>query len=104
MGFVYVGHAAMAEAASSWVKPKFSSLGWWISFWNTIGGYGFLLYPILYLPSVVNEDKDYDDLNKWGASMATFWGSCAFWISGILQCIEFSSQHPIRFTGKKKKN
>merc|ERR1711964_399230 len=32
IGFVMGGHFAMAEAAGSWIKPKFDSIGWWISF------------------------------------------------------------------------
>lgn len=109
VGFIYVGHAAMAEAAGSWVKPNFSSIGWWISLFNTVGGYGFLLYPILSLPMEVGEPGCCDSLYKWGAAMATFWGSCAFWIAGLLQCVEFSSEHPITLStgglerGKKEK-
>jgi len=94
MGFIFVGHAAMAEASGSWIIPDFHSIGWWISLFNTIGGYGFFLYPVLYLPAVV-EPGCCQSLAKWGAAMATFWGSCCFWIAGTLQCIEFSSEHPI---------
>ena len=98
IGFVYVGHAAMAEAAGSWIKPRFNSIGWWISFFNTVGGYGFLLCPILAIPSVVGEVGCCDELTKWGSLFSTFWGSCAFWVAGVLQCVEFSSEHPINFS------
>ena len=92
VGFIFVGFAAMAEASGSWIRPH-NSIGWYASLCNTIGGFGFLLYPILYLPAVVGEPDCCDELSKWGASLATFWGSCAFWIAGILQWIEFCSQH-----------
>mmetsp|Transcript_22216 Transcript_22216/g.47784 ORF Transcript_22216/g.47784 Transcript_22216/m.47784 type:complete len:471 (+) Transcript_22216:84-1496(+) len=95
VGFIYVGYAAMAEAAGSWTRPAFDAIGWWISFLNTIGGVGFLLYAVLALPSVVGKAGCCDELMRWGASMATFWGSCSFWVAGILQCVEFSSEHPI---------
>ena len=36
LGFIYVGHAAMAEASGSWMKPDFDNIGWWVSFFNTI--------------------------------------------------------------------
>ena len=98
IGFVYVGHAAMAEAAGSWIKPNFNSVGWWISFFNTVGGYGFLFCPILAIPSVVGEVGCCDELTKWGSLFSTFWGSCAFWVAGVLQCVEFSSEHPINFS------
>mmetsp|Transcript_38157 Transcript_38157/g.82200 ORF Transcript_38157/g.82200 Transcript_38157/m.82200 type:complete len:288 (-) Transcript_38157:21-884(-) len=99
IGFIYVGFAAMAEAAGSWIKPDFNSIGWWASFLNFIGGIGFFLYAVLSLPGVVGDPGCCDDLNKWGAAMATFWGSCAFWVAGLLQWIEFSSEHPITLGG-----
>jgi hypothetical protein len=100
MGFVYSGFAAMAEASGSWIKPKLNYIGWWAALNNMVGGWGFLLYAILALPGVVGEPGCCGDLTKWGASLATFWGSCFFWIAGILQCIEFSCQHPISLSKK----
>ena len=103
IAFVYVGYAAMAEASGSWtvvvdwthLRSGDYSIGWWASLCNTVGGVGFLLYPILYLPAVVGDPGCCDTLVKWGASFATFWGSCSFWIAGILQWMEFCSHHPV---------
>ena len=100
MGFVYVGLASMAEASGSWIKPNFNYIGWWASLCNMLGGWGFLLYAILAIPGVVGEPGCCGDLNKWGADFATFWGSCFFWVAGLLQIIEFSSQHPISLSKK----
>jgi len=94
IGFIFVGHASYAEASGSWWKPKFNYIGWWIALFNTIGGYGFLLYAVLAVPSEVNPNSS-EGLLKWGADLATFWGSCAFEVAGLLACIEFSSPHPI---------
>lgn len=101
IGFIYTGHAAMAEASGSWWKPAPKEIGWWISLFNTIGGYGFMAYAILAIPITVEPDS-FADLTKWGADFGTFWGSCAFWVAGILQCIEFGSQHPIAFVTTKE--
>lgn len=100
IGFIYTGHAAMAEASSSWWKPAPKEIGWWISLFNTIGGYGFMACAILEIPITVEPDS-FANLTKWGAEFGTFWGSCAFWVAGILQCIEFGSQHPVAFVNSK---
>jgi hypothetical protein len=86
VGFIFVGHASMAEASGSWIRPH-NSIGWYASLCNAIGGYGNLLYHILYLPAVVGEPDCCDELSEWVASLATFW------VAGILQWIEFCSQH-----------
>ena len=97
IGFVFVGHMSMAETSGtgSFVIPNLNCIGWWVSLFNTIGGYGFLLCPILYIPVLVGDPGCCDVLAIWGSYFATFWGSCSFWIAGVLQCIEFSSEHPI---------
>ena len=84
----------MAEASGSWVRPAFDCIGWWISSLTVLGGVGFMLYAVLALPSVIHPNCC-GVLTQYGANLATFWGSCFFWISGVLQCIEFSSKHPI---------
>ena len=93
IGFIYVGWASMAEVSGYWLLPAWNDIGWWIGFCNMIGGWGFLLYPVLFLPEEIDPDGDHGTLAKWGAAFATFWGSCFFWVAGILQCIEFSNQH-----------
>jgi hypothetical protein len=60
-----------------------------------------MAYAILAIPITVEPDS-FADLTKWGADFGTFWGSCAFWVAGILQCIEFGSQHPIAFVTTKE--
>ena len=102
VGFVYVGHASMAEASGSWLKPC-NSIGWWASFFNWIGGYGFLLCAILALPGLYGEPGCCDFLNKWGSALSTFLGSCAFWVAGILEWIEFANPHPIIVLDRKAK-
>lgn len=99
IGFCLVGHLAMAEVSGSFWKPALKSIGWWISFCNTVGGYGFLVCGALAIPSTAG--KGSDDLYKWGSAFSTFWGSCAFWIAGVLQCMEFGSQHPITLKARK---
>mmetsp|Transcript_15735 Transcript_15735/g.43410 ORF Transcript_15735/g.43410 Transcript_15735/m.43410 type:complete len:565 (+) Transcript_15735:62-1756(+) len=94
IGFIYVGWASMAEVSGSWLGLALGAIGWWIGFFNFLGGWGFLLYPVLFLPEEV-DPGNHGDLAKWGAAFATFWGSCFFWVAGILECIEFSNQHPI---------
>jgi hypothetical protein len=84
----------MAEAGGSWWKPVHLNIGWWISFFNTIGGYGFMTYAVLAIP-IVFEPDGYAGLTTWGADLGTFWGSCSFWVAGILACFEFGSEHPL---------
>jgi hypothetical protein len=85
----------MAEASGSWWKPDFWNIGWWISLFNTIGSYGFMVYAIIAIWGLVDFDR-YAGLMKWGADLGTFWGSCAFWVAGFLACFEFGSKHPIK--------
>lgn len=86
----------MTEVSGAWWKPVWNRIAWWICLFNTIGSYGFMGYAVLAIPSFVNAEE-YAELTKWGAAFSTFWGSCAFWIAGVLQCIEFGSAHPIIF-------
>jgi hypothetical protein len=55
-----------------------------------------MAYAILAIPGVLDAEK-YSGLTKWVADLETFWGSCAFWVAGILTCFEFGSQHPVVF-------
>jgi hypothetical protein len=83
VGFIIVVHIAIAEANGNWCL-HFSgfqaNIGYWAGFFNVMGGWGFLLFPILALPSAA-EPGCCANLTKWGASLARFWGSCAFWIA-----------------------
>jgi len=90
IGFIFYGHVAMAEASGSWIIPKFINIGWFISMFNAIGGYCYLVSALLLLAYNSN-----DDAMDWWSLLSTFLGSCSFLIAGILQCIEFSSEHPI---------
>jgi hypothetical protein len=56
-----------------------------------------LLYAVLALPGAVNPENPFCcvRLKQYGADFYSFWGSCFFWIAGILQWVEFSSKHPI---------
>jgi hypothetical protein len=92
IGFIFAGHVWIAEASGSWWRPDVSNIGWWISVLNTVGGYGFMAYAVLAIPIITDGDS-FGQLTKWGADLGTFWGSCAFWVAGILQCIEFGSEH-----------
>lgn len=84
----------MAEASGSWIKPDVSNIGWWISCFNAIGSYGFMVCAIIGIWGIV-DFAQYQNLVLWGADLGTFWGSCAFWVAGILECVEFGSEHPI---------
>ena len=109
IGFIFVGHVAMAESTGSWCYTCTinRNIGYWIGLFNTLGGWGFLLYPILALPGAISVLDGGDgccaSLTKWGAAFATFWGSCSFWIAGVLECIEFANQHPINISTKQKR-
>jgi len=84
----------MGEATGSWIKPGLGNLGWWVSLFNTIGSYGFMVYAVIAIWGITDPDNS-ENLVKWGADLGTFWGSCAFWVAGILAGFEFGSQHPI---------
>jgi hypothetical protein len=45
LGFIISGTLFMLETQSKWYKPAPRTLGWWIGFWNLIGGVGFTICP-----------------------------------------------------------
>ena len=102
VGFVVVGHIGMAEASGSWCwATKSQSIGYYVAFFNALGGWGFLFCGLFAIPATASAGCCYQ-LTKWASSFSTMWGSCFFFIAGVLQCIEFANRHPISFWGKKK--
>jgi hypothetical protein len=86
-GFVLSGALFMIETQSRWYKPAFSTLGWWIGLWNTIGGFGFLLCPAF--------GYDTESWAQYQAATSTFWGSWAFLIGSVIQWYESLGKYPV---------
>uniref|UniRef100_A0A7S1UZH3 Uncharacterized protein n=1 Tax=Grammatophora oceanica TaxID=210454 RepID=A0A7S1UZH3_9STRA len=101
VGFVIVGHIAMAEASGTWGcgRSVYSSIGWYVGAFNTLGGWGFMLCGIFAIPASADAGCC-PSLIKWASGFSTFWGSCFFWIAGVLQCVEFANKYPISFLGR----
>lgn len=117
VGFILCGYCTMIESTGSYnpfpltfvvnknrAQPYHYQIGYWIGFFNLLGGIGFLLCPILFLPGYVcgnnnsgpnnNCSVNFDALDTWGGCFSTFLGSIFFWIAGVLACIEFASVSP----------
>ncbi|KAJ4377783.1 hypothetical protein N0V83_000613 [Neocucurbitaria cava] len=93
-GFIISGTLFMLETQSKWWKPAFGTLGWWIGFWNLIGGIGFTMCPAF----------GYDE-NSWAqyqASCSTFWGSWAFLIGSVIQWYESLEKFPVEVEKAEK--
>lgn len=100
MCFVVVGHISIAEAAGSWWKPKFDHIGWWVTVFNTLGAYGFLLCGALAIPDTVGSDCC-PNMARWGSSLSCFWGSLCYLVGGMLMIIEFANPEPFIVCGGK---
>jgi hypothetical protein len=97
VGFIFVGHIGMAESSGSWFwATKSQTIGYYVACFNTLGGWGFLFCGIFAIPASADSGCC-DQLTKWASGFSTFWGSCFFFIAGVLQCIEFANKHPICF-------
>ena len=98
--FTAICQLLIAEAAGSWWKPKWDSIGYWIALFNYIGAWGFLLCGALAIPDTVGSTCC-PNIAKWGSAFACFWGSCSYFIGGVLMCIEFANPQPISLCKKK---
>ena len=81
------GTLFMLETQRRWWKPAFDTLGWYVGFWNLVGGIGFTLCPCFGV-----------DTHSWAqyqASLSTFWGSWAFLIGSLFQLYESLQKHPV---------
>jgi hypothetical protein len=92
-GFIISGILFMLETQEKWWKPAWSTLGWHIGFWNTIGGLGFTLCPAF--------GYDTADWAQYQASLSTFWASWAFLIGSLIQLYESLQKHPVDVVVKK---
>jgi len=99
LGFVYAGHASVAESSGGgWFTANFTDVGYNISVLQTLGYYGFLLFAIFELPSAIMDgDSSFyqEEVMKWGGDFSRLWGATSLFFASILSCIEFASQHPI---------
>ncbi|CAO2648004.1 Nn.00g089260.m01.CDS01 [Neocucurbitaria sp. VM-36] len=95
-GFIVSGTLFMLETQEKWWKPAFKTLGWWIGYWNLIGGIGFTMCPAF----------GYDQ-NSWAqyqACLSTFWGSWAFLIGSVIQWYESLEKFPVDVEKSEKYN
>lgn len=77
----------MLESQKKWYLPAFSTLGWHIGLWNTIGGFGFFLSPVFgYFP---------EHWAQYQAGCQTFYGSWAFLIGSVVQLYESLDKRPV---------
>jgi hypothetical protein len=67
-GFIVSGTLYMLETQKNWYTPSFGVLGWWIAFWNLIGGIGFTLCGALGFAAGSSGAQ-------YQAALSTFWGS-----------------------------
>lgn len=86
-GFIISGALFMIETQEKWWKPAPRTLGWWIGFFNMIGGFGFTLCPAF--------GYDEDSWAQYQASLSTFWGSWAFLIGSVIQWYESLQKYPV---------
>ncbi|KAF1947688.1 hypothetical protein EJ02DRAFT_449162 [Clathrospora elynae] len=96
LGFIVSGTLFMLETQSKWWKPAFRTLGWWIGFWNLLGGIGFTICPAFGY-----------DRNSWAqyqACLSTFWGSWAFLIGSVLQWYESLEKFPVEVQSESRSN
>ncbi|GBG29826.1 Hypothetical Protein FCC1311_060462 [Hondaea fermentalgiana] len=91
--FLYSPIVLMLETQYAWYMPNFGSLGWHISFWNMIGGWGFMLCAIFGFLDNVNGRTICCQF--YGTDLSTFWGSIAFLLASILLAIEVANKHPL---------
>ena len=101
--FTAVCQMLIAEAAGSWWKPKFDSIGYWIAVLNYIGAWGFLLCGALAIPGTVGSTCC-PNIAKWGSAFACFWGSATYFFGGLLMWIEFANPEPISFRKTKSES
>ena len=94
-GFIISGTLFMLETQSKWWKPAFKTLGWWIGFWNLIGGIGFTMCPAF--------GYDQDSWAQYQACLSTFWGSWAFLIGSVIQWYESLEKFPVEVDKAGKK-
>ncbi|KAF9566559.1 hypothetical protein CPC08DRAFT_101843 [Agrocybe pediades] len=81
-GFAISAIFIMLEAQDVWWKPKPTSLGWHVGFWNGVGAVGFTLCGAFGYASTVNTGMAYQ------SSLSTFWGGWAFLIASVIQWYE----------------
>ena len=94
IGFAAIGHVYIFEAAGSWWKPRWDSIGYSIAVLNTVGAYGFLFCGALAIPGTVGATCC-PNMAKWGSSFACFWGSVFYFLGGVLMWLEFANPQPI---------
>jgi len=86
-GFIVSGALFMIETQSHWYKPAPKTLGWWIGFFNLIGGIGFTICPCFGLSS--------RHWAQYEAGLSTFWASWAFLIGSGIQLYESLEKYPV---------
>lgn len=92
-GFIYAGIVLMLETQYVWYVPNFGAIGWWVNFFNFIGGVGFFFCAVFGLLDDVNGRTIC--CQYYGTILSTFWGSIAFLLGSILLVIEVANKHPM---------
>ncbi|GBG27002.1 Hypothetical Protein FCC1311_032252 [Hondaea fermentalgiana] len=91
--FLYAPIVLMLETQYAWYVPNLGSLGWYSSFFNSIGGLGFLLCAIFGI--IVNSNGDTICCQTYGSYLSSFWGSISYLIGSIFMAVEIANKHPL---------
>lgn len=98
--YALTAHAAVAEAAGSWWKPKPSRIGWYVAMFNVIGSWGFALCGYFLIPGTVGASCCGGLAT--GSSWCCFIGAWSYFVGGLFQMVEFANPNPIVLCGKKR--
>eukprot|EP00512_Aurantiochytrium_limacinum_P012559 CAMPEP_0171579794 /NCGR_PEP_ID=MMETSP0961-20121227/8673_1 /TAXON_ID=87120 /ORGANISM="Aurantiochytrium limacinum, Strain ATCCMYA-1381" /LENGTH=396 /DNA_ID=CAMNT_0012136385 /DNA_START=189 /DNA_END=1379 /DNA_ORIENTATION=+ len=92
-GFIYAGWVLMLETQYVWYVPNFGAIGWWVNFFNFLGGCGFWLCGFF---GLLDDWKGREICCQYyGTYLSTYWGSWAFLIGSILLVIESANKQPV---------
>ena len=87
LGFVVASVLSMMETQPYWYAPAPAVLGWHIGLFKLVGSIGFTISSAFGFVS-----------GQWAAyqsALASFWGSWAFLIGGLMQWYESLDKHPV---------
>lgn len=90
-GFVTSGILDVLECQQSYLCPAFGTLGWWISFWKTMGGLSFLFTACFGFGQ--------SNWMLYASSLSALIGSWAFLIASLLLWYECLAQYPVEVVG-----
>lgn len=90
VGFIVSSHMYIIETQEGKWKPKLTTLGWHVGFWNLLGAiffflcaaFGFLAYPN-------------GCCQKYGTALSTYLGAWFFLLASYLQLVEVLNPHRV---------